>query len=200
MPWNKHESFGQYLSARYPDIWNKSIVTSLPLPNYDILELQRKVRFGLIPSTWDMFNFSCIELLAAGTPVICSDGAGASELIEHGKNGFKYSAMDIVALSDCIRRVQLLNETEYNKLAFAAIETVKDHLSPARLLPKNIGEYQNVLMNFKSSSANSFLEKIYAPSDQEHSIGEILDTFPLKPLLAYVANRLGSKIARNKNT
>ncbi len=46
--------------------------------------LQAQAAFMVVPSLWDTFNFTCVEAMWSGRPVICSRGAGASELIEDG--------------------------------------------------------------------------------------------------------------------
>src|ERR1700744_3694300 len=99
-------------NVHFPSVWNKHVAHQKPLHNDQVKALQQKVKFGIIPSTWDMFNFTCLEFLSAGTPVICSDGAGCSDLIEHGKNGFKYPATDTDSLAECLRQMSKMDESE----------------------------------------------------------------------------------------
>ena len=61
--------------------------------------------FNLVPSLWDVFNFTAIEAMASGRPTIVSDGAGASELIEDGANGFVFRSGDANALATAIERL-----------------------------------------------------------------------------------------------
>ena len=62
-------------------------------------ERQRSALFNLVPSTWDVFNFTAVEAMASGRPAIVSTGAGASELIEDGVNGYLFQAGDADALA-----------------------------------------------------------------------------------------------------
>lgn len=193
MPFNERMSTGAHLKTEFPTIWDKKIVPQLPLPNEEIKRIQQKAKFGIVPSTWDMFNFSCLEFLAAGTPVICAEEAGVSELIEHGKNGFKYPANDSEALGDCIRTVMELDEKSYHQIAQAGLDTVKTFLSATALNPAYLEHYKSVISNFKPTSSNVFLIDSYSPSDHRYLIAPILDKQPLKKLLIYIYHRLKSK-------
>ena len=45
----------------------------------------------LLPTPYDAFGMVVLEAMAAGLPVVVSKNAGASELIEHGVNGFVFA-------------------------------------------------------------------------------------------------------------
>ena len=197
-PYTKYQTTDSYLRATSPDIWGKKIIPQQPLPNDQIQILQQKAWFGLVPSTWDMFNFTCIEFMAAGTPVICSDGAGAVELIKNGINGFIYPADDVQALADCISKLVGLSEGGYQQMANNALESVKTQLSSAQLIPVNMQAYQSALNDFKSPSANLFLNSLYRPSTTKYDIGDSLNKQPLKKLINYSIDRIKLKILGKK--
>ncbi|MDB5109920.1 MAG: hypothetical protein JWR67_1034 [Mucilaginibacter sp.] len=196
--YNNQQTTGSYLKSNFADVWDKYIVPQQPLSNTQIPAFQQKARFGIIPSTWDMFNFSCIEFMAAGTPVICSEGAGAVELIEHGINGFKYPANDIVALAECINAMCLLNDKAYMEMAKAAMERVKSTLSEDRIIPVNLQLYELALINFKPNSSNTYFDILYKPSELRHNISNILDKQPLKKLTPYYTKRVQQKLFGKK--
>ena len=198
MPYSTGIGTNAFLKNKYPGIWGKKIIYNKQAPNEQIISLQSKVKFGLIPSTWDMFNFSCAEFLAVGTPVICSDGAGASDLVEDGGNGFKYPAFDTHALADCMRRLNAMSAAEYQQMALMGINTIKERLSPETVLPINLDIYQNVIKNFQPGFTNDYLTGIYAPSEVQYHLGDILDKTSLKRLISYLLKRTRTKIA-NKN-
>ena len=193
MPYTKTESTDQYLSKTFPKIWNKVILPQKPVANSIIRQLQQKAKFGIVSSTWDMYNFTCLEFLAAGTPVICSDGAGVSEIIEHGKNGLKYPADNIDRLAECLKNMTTITEAEYTKMARSAVETIKK-LSAENIIPQNIEQYNEVLRSFKKQLPNSYLVSAYSPEDAEHKIDEILDSQPLKKISYYFLKRTLIKI------
>lgn len=196
--YTKHQTTDSYLRETFPAIWGKNISPHPPVANHQAQILQQNALFGLIPSTWDMFNFTCVEFMAAGTPVICSDGAGASELVENGVNGFKYPAEDIQALANCITTVTNLSEGAYNQIAHNAVETVKAKLSADKLIPINMQVYQSALNDFKTHASNPFLDSLYKPSNTKYDIGYILNKQPLKKLINYSIDRIKLKISGKK--
>jgi glycosyltransferase involved in cell wall biosynthesis len=153
---DESQTTSQYLNRAYPDIYNKKALFEGALPQQEIHQLQQKAKFGLIPSTWDMFNFTALEFMAAGTPVICSEGAGVSELIEHGKNGFKYPADDSEALAQLIKMINELNDTAHTRITNAAVETIKRILDPETIIKKNIELYQAIQADFKPGQAREY--------------------------------------------
>lgn len=55
------------------------------------------------PSITEGFGIEILETLSYGRPVICSEGAGASSVIEDGKNGFVVKKRDPRAIADKIQ-------------------------------------------------------------------------------------------------
>lgn len=193
-PFIKELSTTQYLSNQYTDVWGACILHSQPIPNNGVLTLQQQARFGIVPSLWDMFNFTCLEFMAAGTPLICADGAGASELIEHGVNGFKYAADTPSALADGIELVLSLNEADHQKMGLAAQQTIADQLSGSTLVPAYLEEYNRIKDTFSVKGSNAVLDKLYLPSPPEDSLADILNKQPLKLIMSYVKNRALKKL------
>ena len=198
MPYDNGQSMAQFLTSKFPAVWGKRVLPGRPLGNEQIRALQAKVKFGLVPSTWDMFNFTSLEFLGSGTPLICSDGAGCSDLIRHGENGFKYRAKDTLALADCLRQVSRMNDREFNKIVTAGLETINTELSGDKLIPVNMGQYKKAVDNFIVKKPNPFLATIYQPTEQVHPVNDILDNLPLKSLINYVAKRVKSKIGAKR--
>lgn len=132
------------LAQMYPAIWGAVL---RPLPQVDqvkALALQAAARFNVVPSTWDVFNFTAVEAMASGRPAIVSEGAGASELIEDGRNGYLFPAEDAPALADRIRKVVSASPDELRRVGGAAQETVRTHLDPARVAEARLGVYRSV--------------------------------------------------------
>ncbi|TCC92252.1 glycosyltransferase family 1 protein [Pedobacter frigiditerrae] len=184
----------QKLSNKYPLVWNTYILHKLPVNNEHIPLIQQQTKFGIIPSTWDMFNFTCIEFLSVGTPVICSEGAGASELVIDGVNGFKYPDNDPIKLRECLYRASILTNDQYAEMSKKAIETIHNKLAPNIIIPKNLEIYQDSISSFSVQKTNAYLEKIFSPSDHGYSYNEILDQQPLKTLLNYLSKRIIQKL------
>jgi glycosyltransferase involved in cell wall biosynthesis len=194
MPYSDTESTAQLLERRFFGVWGVSVLPQKPLKNAEIVKLQQQVKFGLVPSTWDMFNFTLTEFLGAGTPVICADGAGASCLIEHGINGFKYPANDENALAECIRQLTGMNEEAYIQMAIAGLETVRQELSDDKIISQNLQQYDSLIKNFKPPAVDEYIGGIFKPDEKNYTIESVLDKQPLKLLLSYSLKRLKAKL------
>lgn len=182
-----------YLKNKFPAIWGKKIIPQTPLANEKIKLKQASAKFAIIPSTWDMFNFTLLEYLSVGTLVICSDGAGSSSLIKHGINGFKYAKDDPKGLANCLETVAQLDNISYENLIKEGYNTMNTTLNSDSLVKLNLDLYQQTLLNFKPKLSNIYLDKLYKPVVNS-SMPEVLGSLPLKYLFNHIINRLKKKI------
>ncbi|SER31580.1 glycosyltransferase family 4 protein [Pedobacter rhizosphaerae] len=182
------------LKAEFPTIWGTKIAPYKPIQYKDLHTIQKNAKFAVIPSTWDMYNFTGLEYLNAGTALICSDGAGVSEIIEDGVNGFKYSKDDYHALADCIRKVQSLSKTEHDRIVMNARQTLNSKLCPLALIKVNLLEYKKASTQFTPTIANDYQMALFEPSEIKYQLDELLDKQPLKKLITYVIKRIRKKI------
>ena len=194
MPYSDTESTAQLLERSFPGVWGVNVLPQKPVDNAEVIKLQQRAKFGLVPSTWDMFNFTLTEFLAAGTPVICADGAGASCLIEHGLNGLKYPSADKNALAECIRQLNKMDEKVYMQMAAAGLETVRQELSDDKIIPQNLQAYESVVKHFKAGNADEYIAGVFKPDEKSYTIDSVLDKQPLKLLMQYSLKRLKAKL------
>lgn len=54
------------------------------------------------PSVTEGFGMEVVEAMSYGRPVICSDGVGAVDCIEHGSNGMRFTRRNISELANAI--------------------------------------------------------------------------------------------------
>ncbi|MBF0309874.1 MAG: glycosyltransferase [Magnetococcales bacterium] len=100
------------------------------LGNVPFASRQEVFRAGhcfLFPSRWDGWGMALPEAMAAGLPVIASDGVmSAWEFIAEGQNGFKVVAGDVKALAErlawCVE-----NNGQLAQMGRAAREAVRHH-------------------------------------------------------------------------
>jgi glycosyltransferase involved in cell wall biosynthesis len=182
------------LYLKFPKVWGKKIIPSPPVEQKELFKLQAAAKFGIVPSTWDTFNFTCLEYLAQGTIVICSDKTGVSELIDLGENGFKYAAENIEELSTCLNKVIKLTDVEYLTIATKAQDKLSVQLSPQMIIPQNINLYNLSKTNFVPTELEAYLAYNFKPSSQNRSIYPILEQQALKTLIRYIYTRLKGKI------
>ncbi len=79
-----------------------SITISGTVPRSQLYEIYHQADIFIFPTLCDGFGMVVTEAFAQGLPVITTDRAGASDLIEHGKNGFIIPAGDALALAEII--------------------------------------------------------------------------------------------------
>lgn len=191
---NTETSKSEQLQATYKGIWGAKVKPHAPQEHKLLLELQRKSKYAIIPSTWDMYNFTGLEYMSVGTVVICSDGAGVSEVIDHGVNGFKFSSGDVKSLAACIQKVQSLSEADYNLIVKNALQTLSTKLAIPTIIETNLNLYANTTSSFSSKPSNVFIAAMFEPSTHNYKIKDILDRQSFKVILNYLLSRLKKKI------
>lgn len=75
------------------------------LSDRDIITLYRLADLFVLPSTREGFGLAVIEAWREGLPVVVSDRAGVSDLVEDGINGFVVDASDPHAIAEPITRI-----------------------------------------------------------------------------------------------
>lgn len=90
-------SISEELSRQY-----KNIKFVGQVMHSEIATLLQESDFMIFPSLGDGFGLSVTEALACGCPVICSENAGASDLIIDYKNGFVIKSQDSQEIVDKI--------------------------------------------------------------------------------------------------
>ena len=68
----------------------------------DISELYNNISVYIQPSVTEGFGLEVLEAMAAGRPVIASDGCGASEIISEGYDGFVFEKRNTKQLGELI--------------------------------------------------------------------------------------------------
>lgn len=82
--------------------------------------------FFLHPARFDAFGGGTLYAMAAGVPVIGSDGAGSAvDRIRHGENGLIYPRRDVAALADRIRWM-LDHDEERRAMGRSALATAEE--------------------------------------------------------------------------
>jgi hypothetical protein len=149
-------TYSQRLKELFPSVWGQYIIPHPAVSPSEIAIRQANALFVVVPSDWDVLNLTCVEAMARGAIVICSEGAGASDLIIHGQNGFTFSAGDHVKLAELIKYVQTLSEVDRSEIAANAQSTVRHTLHPDIIGPLVLHELHQ---------AKSLVNRIPDPPD-----------------------------------
>jgi glycosyltransferase involved in cell wall biosynthesis len=71
-------------------------------------------------ATYEPFGLVILEAMASGLPVVCIDGKGNRDLMEHGRNGFLMDGLDPIEMVEYILKLQD-NRSLYDLLSRNAI-------------------------------------------------------------------------------
>ncbi len=187
---------GQYLAQNFPSVWQQRLLHCPPQTPEVAAARQAAAAFAVVPSSWDVFNFTCVEAMGQGIPVICSTGAGASSLIVDGVNGFAFENGNPHALANAITRCQSMTESQRVAMADAAMATVGRELNPKRVAEKYLRAYEATARKSRQPLAHeNWLRRACAPVEKHVEPFSFLDNLPLKDLMRYVWQRGKKKLS-----
>jgi glycosyltransferase involved in cell wall biosynthesis len=187
-----------HLAKNWPEVWGQRILHKAQQPAEVTAVLQAEAAFMVVPSLWDTFNFTCVEAMGAGTVVICSSGAGASELIENRVNGFVFENGNAASLAGALDHFFGLSDVERRSVAEAGRQTVLEAMNPVNRAIQRLGAYEALVVKGQQPSlvSDDWLRLAAAPVESVVGTLDFLDHMPLKPLIAYTLRRLGKKLVR----
>jgi glycosyltransferase involved in cell wall biosynthesis len=179
---------GDELAGRYPDVWGRKVVPLGRRQPHETATLQAAAELVVVPSTWDVFNLAAVEAMGYGRVVICSEGAGAAELIRDGETGFRCPSQDSAALADRIRRVRALSSEDRRRIGDAARAAVVAELEPARIASQRLPRYEALAKRGVSRSRVELTSLTGFGEPSEDPLA-VLDGLPLRRMLRYALRR-----------
>lgn len=180
------------LRVAYPEIWGLRVEPRPPVAPETVASLQASSKLNLVPSTWDVFNFTVIEAMHSGRPVVCSNGAGASELIEDGVTGFVYEGASPDALAKTLSRSLALTEPELTEIGRRAKQAIAKLLNPDAIARERIAAYRAAMVAHTRHRKilPDWVSQIAMPREKAAPGLSFLDRQPLSDLTGYVAARM----------
>lgn len=139
-PLESIKSVKSHLQERYPSLWGKYFLWEEFLTPEETRHAQLDADFAIVPSRWDTFNFTAIEAMSLGTPLIISTGAGASYLCKNMENGIVVPPKDPMALADAITSLQ--DATLRERLGKQGRATVKREFAADKIVTEHIAAYK----------------------------------------------------------
>jgi glycosyltransferase involved in cell wall biosynthesis len=170
------------LRRRYPAQWGARIRHETTLPWEQAQRALRRAGALIVPSDWDAFNFTLVEGMAAGCPVIASTGAGASHLVEDGRNGLCFAAGNAAALADALERFESLAPRERAALGEAGRETVRAQLDPARVAAQRLVALRAIAAQPARVAVDDDLLDALRPRAAQSGAWGFLSQFPARAL------------------
>ena len=138
----REQSTSRHLAEVFPKVWGQRVFHLSPAPPSEIAKRQAAAQFNLVPSEWDVFNLTAAEAMASGRPTIVSKGAGASELIVEGENGFLFESASAESLAAAIERAMSIAFARQAQIGASARDTVRRELDPANIARARLAAYE----------------------------------------------------------
>jgi glycogen synthase len=187
-----------YLAETYPSVWQETVRPIGEVSPGAVARRQTAAQFVVVPSIWDVFNYTAVEALRESSVVICSDGAGACDIIEDGENGFVVPAEKGGALAETIETVLGLSSARREQIGRAGRETVRQTLSPERIAHRRSETYDEITEGKVNAPADpTWLAEAIRPKgafEVEGTRLSALDRLPLRDLTQYVLRRAWEKM------
>lgn len=190
-------SMSASLAARYPDVWGSRIVPAGPKDASTVAAYMAGVRYAVVPSLWDTFNFTVAEAMATGLPTIASGGAGAVFLIDNGTNGFSYEATDASMLADRLFTAHRLSDFERAAMGAAAQGTVRTRMAHDVVAAGAVADYRAVMAAEQRRLPDWVRDFMCGQPDTPVPGDAFLETVSIRTLATHLASRLNRKL-RNR--
>lgn len=185
-----------WLARTFPDVWGSVIPWRGPLPVEETRRRQASADFGLVPSTWDVFNWTCVEFMGMGRPVICSTAAGVADVVRDGENGFLFRSEDPDSLRAAVERLRDATP-RLTDLCAAARQTVAEELDPQHAADRFLERAERLRRSGRAQNrADAWLRDFLAPSTAADDAHALLGQVPLRTILEHGLSRGIERAAR----
>lgn len=197
MPYRRPgRSMSAHLAATFPDVWGSRVRPLGVLARRETARRQAAAGFAAVPSIWDTFNLTCAEAMGLGKLVLCSEGAGACDLVEDGVTGLRFRPGNPEALRDAIQRCLDLGEGARRDMGGRAHESVRRALDPETVTARRVEAYQALAKQGKWPHwPSDWLVSAVSPRGALARPYGFLDQYPLRELVSHSLRRTVRKLA-----
>ncbi len=188
-------SLSDWLARTYPRIWGTRVVPIGQQPATVIARLQASVRYAVVPSLWDTFNYTLAEAMGAGAVVVSSTGAGGSYLIESGSNGFTFAVDDVTAFGQALVEAHALSPAQRNAAGTAARDTIACALHPPTIASRTLAELRSLSLA-RERRPGPWVREFFDPAPAAGgSATAFLENVSIRDLARHLGTRIIRKIA-----
>ena len=177
------------LRVRFPTVLDRALRHFPQITHDEVLAKLTGGAFVLIPSLSDVFNLTVAEAMAMRAIVVCSEYAGAIELIEHGVNGFRYDPLAAGSLARVLAEMSAMSAAQVTAMAERAGETVAERLDPARSAERRVKFYAEVAALPPPAPMQDWLTEAVSGSNLALDVRELLDRCGASELSAALLRR-----------
>jgi len=114
-------------------------------PSQDLVDLYKTADAFIFPSHIESFGIALIEAMAAGLPIITTDGPGCIDVIENGSYGKMVSVGDVSALAEAMYKIRTDANLRSHYME-ASRQRAKD-FSWDKIVGQYINAYQTLISN-----------------------------------------------------
>ena len=111
---------------------------------HEVRSCLRQAEIFLLPSLWENCPYSCLEAMAAGRAIVCSDAGGLPELIQDGENGLLARTGDPGSFVGALERL-IADRPLRDRLGAAARRTVERSFRDVDIARRSIECYQQCI-------------------------------------------------------
>ena len=189
-------SLSAHLEEEYPGVWGSRVLPMGQRSFEEVRTLMAAARAVIVPSNWDVFNLTAAEAMSAGRVVVCSSGAGASDLITHGLNGFVFGAGDATSLAAALREIEGLSQADAEQIGRAARATIVTRLDPDAVAAERVKRYQALITTGARSRLTppEWVREVFSGGGAFRVGPAFLDQMDVKELSKYLGKRLKGKL------
>lgn len=184
------QSMSGWLANTYPDVWGDRIIPLGSKSGLEVAQLQASVRFVVVPSTWDTFNYTLPEAMSHGCVTLGSTGAGSSYLIEHGSSGFTFAPEAPEALATLLLEAHSLGARRRQEIGAAARAAVAKALDPSGCAATSLAAFAS--LDSSRIRPDSWIEAFFEPRAERAVDHGHLENVSIRDLTAH----LGTRVAR----
>lgn len=160
-PLESIKSTKAHLQQHYSHLWSRYFVWEEFLSPDETRRAQFEADFAMVPSRWDSFNFTAVEAMSVGTPVVISTGAGASYLCKNMENGIVVPPKNAGALADAI--VMLQDADLRERLGKQGRATVEREFAVDKIVAEHIAAYETAIARHDYRREHSYNCSVMAP-------------------------------------
>lgn len=141
--------FGYVANTLLPSLARRTLKGSLhwlgPLPLGDLRPVVNAADIFLLPSTWENCPYSCLEAMAAGKAIVCTNQGGMPELITHRANGLLATLDDAGSFVAAIEQL-IADPALRDRLGRAARAGVVATHAHTRVAQQAVGLYRRLVV------------------------------------------------------
>lgn len=123
------------------------------VPKEQLVQIFHRADVGVMPSTWESFGYVALEMLACALPVIVTDVAGLSTIVEHGRSGYKVPTrhadgaceVDVPALADTLVAAMSADPDARARMVEAGLRRVREQFGIAAMTARTVDVYAEAM-------------------------------------------------------